>query len=297
MTALTIHAVAAEDGRLAALTYPRYAHLLAADMLRQPDVGVLAATRAGEPIGLALLARQDDGEARLLSLAVAPAWRRQGAGMALMEAAAQWARGRALPSLHTLYGGNMRGLDAWQGLLARAGWTAPELYLLSLTGRADWAAEARREWDELFDRLDETGFAITPWQDRTGQDDAELARLAESAGRMAAGLVDAPLPGPSVVIREHGRPVGWVLATEGAKPGDVFYPVGYVVPRLQRTGWLIGALVEACVIQERLFGTDGTCSFQTAGDNRAMQAFMLRRLDKWTIRRTRHYKSSKSLSP
>lgn len=296
MNAITIVPVSAPDDRLRALTYPRFAGYLTPEALAAPWSHVIVATTAVQPVGMAMLIQDAENNWRLMSMMVSSPWRRNGIGLALMEAAVHWAGTRSIPALYSIHGGEMRGVDAWQGLLDRAGWSPPILCLLSLTGHATWASEARQEWNDLFIRLAASGFTVTPWCQRSAGDEAVLAQLAVGTGRMAPQGVTDILPGASLVIREHGQPVGWVLATEGTKPGDIYYPVGYVTRRLQRMGWLVAALVEACLSQERTYGSGGTCSFQTAGDNRAMQDFMLRRLDKWTIRRNTHYQSRKRIS-
>lgn len=296
MTEFHVARVASADDRLRTLTYPRYANLLTEAALADSDLLAVAAWVRDQPVGLALSLRDPvEGSGRLMSLAVAAPWRRRGFGLALLAAAEDGARQRGWSALCALHGEGLRGRDAWLALLARAGWGAPELGLLALTGLATWASEARTEWDALFVRLAEAGFSVTPWHDVSAADRAALDRLDGDAGRMSHRWGDAPLPEVSVVVREHGRPVGWVLGTHGTRTGDIYYPVGWVVPRLQRMGWLVAALVEACLAQERAFGDGGTCSFQTAGDNRAMRDFMLRRLDKWTIRLDRHWLNTKDL--
>lgn len=279
------------DSRLAALTFPRYAPLLSADMLAAPWCRAFAAWADGAPVGLALLGRDEDGSWRLLSLVVASAWRRRGVGRALLAAVTAWARDHGVAELTAVHGDTMRGAAAWRALLAAGGWSPPEPYLLSLTGRAPWAAEARAEWAPLFTRLAAQGYGVTPWHDRNAADDAEIDRLSRGIGRLAPSHAGEVLPEVSLVVRRHGRPVGWVLGGQGARPGEIYYPSGWVTAPLQRAGWLVAALVDACLAQQRAFGDDGLCSFQTAGDNRAMRDFMLRRLDRWTVARTAHFLS------
>lgn len=297
MSSIEIVRVQAPDARLSALTYPRFSGLITAEGLERADAAAFAARAGDEPVGLALLMRdQMDDTGCLMSVAVSPPWRRQGVAQALLAAVEECARHWRLPALFALYSDTLRGRDALPALLAKSGWNAPELGLLSLTGRATWATEARAEWDALFVRLAASGFAVTPWHQVSAEDREALERLGRETGRMSYQYAGDPLPQVSMVVREHGRPVGWVLGHHGTQDGDVYYPVGWVLPRLQRAGWLVGALVEACLAQERAFGNGGTCSFQTAGANRAMRDFMLRRLDKWTIKLTRHWRQAKVLS-
>lgn len=61
-----------------------------ATLLASPGVTALVAIRAQAPVGF-VLARVAANEAEILTLAVAPAQRRQGVGRALVEAAAQTA--------------------------------------------------------------------------------------------------------------------------------------------------------------------------------------------------------------
>lgn len=297
MSVFRVARVQAPDDRLRGLTFPRYADLLSADALSRDDAAAFAAWGADGPVGLALLLRDHlDGSGCLTSVMVASAWRRRGIGRALLAKIEDCARQWGAPALYALHSDVLRGRDSLRGLLAQDGWNAPELGLLSLTGRAGWAAEARAEWASLFTRLAVSGFSVTPWHCASGDDLDELDRLGRETERMSYQYVVDPLPQVSVVVREHGRPVGWVLGNHGTRAGDIYYPVGWVLPRLQRRGWLVGALVEACLAQERAFGNTGTCSFQTAGSNRAMQDFMLRRLSKWTITLTRHWRQTKALS-
>ena len=72
------------------VTYPRPLQPLADDWSKRD--AVLVATLNGEPIGYAILAaRLASQTAWITDLAVAPRWRRQGIGSALVLAAQEWA--------------------------------------------------------------------------------------------------------------------------------------------------------------------------------------------------------------
>ncbi|MBC7906216.1 MAG: GNAT family N-acetyltransferase [Rhodospirillaceae bacterium] len=293
---ITVSPLAAADSRLLSLTYPRYRAGLSAEAMADPHRHGLVATHDdGAPIGLLLLQRTVPETWRVLSVAVAKPWRQRGVGLALMRAAEDWAGGTGAAELAALFSDNMQGQEAWRALLRRAGWNEPRLCRVSLTGPVTWAAEARGEWRGLFRRLAATGFTVTPWHQRSAADERRLTDLAAEAGELAP-VPDPPPEELSVVIREHGEPVGWVLGCSSDRAKEVFYPVGYVVPRLQRLGWLIGGLIEACIRQQEILGADSTCAFMTADDNREMQGFMLRRLNKWTTRLDRHYDCAKALA-
>jgi GNAT superfamily N-acetyltransferase len=274
----TVTPLTESDERLRPLTYPRYAPLVAEPGQARDEAPAWVARRGEEAVGLALASRTVRGDWRLMSIAVSPPFRRQGVGLALMREVTAWAAMHGTPVV-ALHSDRMRGQDAWLALLRRAGWPVPEVHQLRLRGRAVWARNVHVEWPALFRRLDATGFGLTPWLDRSDEDEATLAALAANLPEgMRPGAAPFPYPEASVVIREHGHPVGWVLGTLTPVPGEVNYPAGYVLPRLQRSGWLIGALVEVCRRQVAILGEDTVSSFETNGDNQAMQDFILRRL-------------------
>lgn len=285
------------DDRLLALTYPRFRPMITASDASIP-VRALAAWRNGEPVGLALLAATvEPGTWRVLSIAVARPWRRQGIGLALLRAVETWAAGQGHRALVAHHNDRMGGLDAWLGLLRRAQWPEPAWTFMRLFGPVTWAQEAATEWQGLLGRLAASGFEATAWEDRSEADKTAIdILLADAPPGFNPQWAEPILAGPSIVIREHGQVVGLVLATEGAEKGTVYYPIGFVVPRLQRSGWLMGGLVEACLRQARLRGNGGVSCFQTAADNHAMQAVMRRRLDKWTLRRDCQFETRKSLN-
>lgn len=285
------------DERLLALTYPRFRPMMAQTPDKDSLVQGMVAWRNGEPVALALLAATvEPGTWRLLSIAVARPWRRQGIGQALLQAVESWAAARGGLALVALHNDRMGGLDAWLGLLRRAQWPEPAWTFMRLFGPVTWAQDAAVEWGVLLGRLAASGFEATAWEDRSEADKAAIhILLADAPPGFNPRLAEPVLAGPSILIREHGQVVGLVLATEGAEPGTVYYPIGFVVPRLQRSGWLMGGLVEACLRQGRIMGNGGISCFQTAADNHAMQSVMRRRLDKWTLRRDSQFETRKIL--
>lgn len=284
------------DERLLALTYPRFRPIVATAPDANGPVRGMVAWRNGEPVGLALLGPTlEPGTWRLLSIAVARAWRRQGIGLALLRQAETWAATRGHLALVAHHNDHMGGLDAWLSLLRRARWPEPSWTFMRLFGPVTWAQEAAVEWTTLLRRLAACGFGATAWEDRSEADQAAIEiLLTDVSPGFNPQWAEPILAGPSILIREHGRVVGWVLASQGAEPGTVYYPAGFVVARLQRGGWLIGGLVEACRRQARIMGNAGVSCFQTAADNHAMQSVMRRRLDKWTLRRDRQFETRKT---
>lgn len=284
------------DSRLSALTYPRLRPLVTNPAPQ--DVRALVAWSGDQPVGLLLLdSTHMAGSWRLLSVAVARPWRRRGIGLALMREAEAWLRQHGQNEVSTHHSDQMRGLEAWLGLLRRADWPPPRWIFTRLFGPVTWASEAKVEWRGMLSRLVASGFSVSGWEENSAADRAVIDQL---AAQVPVGFdprhAEPALSGPSITIREHGQPVGWILANPVPASDTVFYPIGYVVPRLQRGGWLLGGLVEACLRQAHLFGPHGRCCYQTAADNAAMEAVMRRRLAKWTVRLDREFDTSKSLA-
>ena len=284
---LVIGALTARDDRLCALTYPRFRFAVEAGgqgaALVHPAYAGCVAWEGDRPVGLALLGRSAESTWRLASVAVARENRRQGIAGRLLGAAEELARAAGAEALRAVHSSRMPARPAFERLLARAGWSAPALLEMRFTGRADWYESAGQEWVALLRRLERGGFGVTPWDERDDADRAAVAALAAQAPPDQqpdeqpdkGGLAD---PAVSVLIRRHGVPVGWVLGQAALDPGHYRYTVGYVIPPLQRSGWLIGAMMAVCRMQAAVAGAGSIASFETTVANAGMQALMTRRL-------------------
>ncbi|QJW83817.1 hypothetical protein HK414_06775 [Ramlibacter terrae] len=74
------------------------------------------------------------------------------------------------------------------------------------------------------------------------------------------------------MLRRHGRIVGWLFGSPGVPPNSVWYARGYVLPALQRRGWLLAGMREVCELQIQRMGPDSLCMFHTSGENRRCSA-------------------------
>jgi len=277
-TDILIRPLDAPDQRLAAMTYPRYRLLFQRPSPWPPQLIVLAAWRSDQPIGL-VLGDIYEKMARILSVSVPLAERRQGIGLALMQAFEAEAQKRGAELIDARHTDRMARLRPWLSLLARSGWNDPEPMMVRLSGKTCWADRDPEEWSKLFVRLERQGFNIIAWAESSDDQKAQVTQEnLEAPERLRFDQALLPTPELSLIIRQHDRVVGWILGRDASEPGHVHYPVGYVVPALQRGGWLIGALVLVCRLQSRLRGPDSIASYETTPDNMSMQSFMRRHL-------------------
>lgn len=273
-----IRPAAGPDERLAEMTYPRYRHLFKPDKPWPEEMTCLAAWDEDAPVGL-LLATPSETHLWILSVFVAPHRRRQGIGLALLTHSEQEARRQNRIGMRAQHVNRMVCAAQWEALLIKAGWPAPKAEMVRITGRAAWAERDPGEWTALFARLHREGYSTQAFDDCTDADKAEIAAVgADAPERLRFDMALTPTPELSLVIRQQDRIVGWILGRDALEPNHVHYPVGYVVPRLQRSGWLIAALVDICRRQSLLRGPDSIACYETTADNVGMRGFMERRL-------------------
>jgi len=323
MNPITIASLQAFDAGLEGFTYARYRPLLRD--IGQPDAGTeriaLGAWLKGTPVGLALLSRPWSPPApgagaaagqrpagagagplrRLLSIMVHPLVRRSGVGAALLAEAEAAAAAAGTHTVVAVHSSRMGGRAAFEALLRRAGWAAPHAFEHRLAGRPQWALAARADWSRLLQRLVERGYSATDWTTLDDADRQEIRRLVADvlpeADRafdpLADGLSDA-VPELSLLLRRHGRIVGWIRGSRGLAAGAFHYGHGYVLPEVQRLGWLQAGVREVCERQHAMFGPQSLSVFETTVANEAMQRFMARQLGpyrpEWTDTRFSSHK-------
>lgn len=264
------------------LTYPRFWRRWSQEPGRYLALGCRF---QGTAAGLVLVGGPGEREPmtrRVLSVAVAPAFRRRGIGRTLMAEAEAAARARDTDTLIGYHSSRTRGRMALEGLLAACGWEAPAEVEQRLIGAVGWVAKGLEAWRPHLDHIRSRGFAALSWAETDDRDFARIREMLEDPD------VAAYTPWPqieeadhdlSLVLRRDDRPVGWIVAAPDSEMGATYYSGGYVIPALRRSGWLVAGLVEACRRQAEKLGPDSVAAYGTAADNTAMRTFMRRRLD------------------
>lgn len=264
------------------LTYPRHWHRWCEDPSRYLALG---SKRQGDAVGLVLMDGREESEPaarRVLSVAVAPAFRRQGIGRALMARAEAAARAEGAAVLVGYHSSRTRGRAALEGLLAACGWERPSELEQRLVGAVGWVTKGLEAWQAQLDHIHARGFTALSWAEVGDHDVARIRAMIEDpevAPYTPWPQVEAADDDLSLVLCRHGQPAGWIVATPEPGLGGIYYSSGYVIPPLRRSGWLVAGLVEACRRQAAKLGPDSIAIYTTVAGNTAMRAFMLRRLD------------------
>lgn len=248
---VSIRAVAALEAKaVAPLTWTAFRPLLAT-----PDPAArtvcLAAWRGDIPIALAVTAASPEhclteGCQSLLSLTVAPAWRRQGVGHRLLTELDSVLAGQGVRAMSTSFSDRLPEAAAFSALLAATGWDAPAAQRYRICGEVKDTAILFRDRDRLLARLATTGFRVHSWRDRAA-DGNRFAEAVVATGAAPAwarpALWEKTLdPDLSLVIADaDGQPAGWVVCEYQPHLTRLYFPIGWMVPPYDARGWLLGA--------------------------------------------------------
>ena len=297
---LSVHALPAALPAHAPLTYPRWRHWLddpqgaGPEAPEQPEQqpeqpeqqatlrAVCATGPGGDAAGLALLHLPPGLPGRLLSVMVAPAWRRQGIGSALLAAATRQAAAQGCPALTAQHSTAAAGIGAYDAFMEANGWPQATLMQVRGYGRAGWARTAGQTFARHRAALGRRGYALTPWPELTAADLAGIRALVAS-GAVPDGYDpmlqhDRDAPDLSAVLRRHGAVVGWAKAHwQDAAQTQAFYHSGWVLPDVARQGWLAVAMIDLSARQADLYGDDSLTGFSTDAANLPMQAILFNR--------------------
>jgi len=258
-------------------TFNRYFRLLVS---LEPSVIAVGAVARGRPVGLALGICNSGQEAELLSIAVAPAERRRGIGLALAEAWREEAARRGMAGIVARYGEANAGRAGFEALSASAGWDAPAEDGLMVTGRAGAMAEVVGTWRAIVSRLAHPDlYEYAPMNlskaDRTTVS-ACLSRP-EAAGMLGpVVLAHRMAPDFSALIRRQGIVVGWVLASQAAER-SIHYDEAFLDPVYWHSGMMIGAYHHCYARQAALLGRDSVATYYTDPTRPRMVALTRRR--------------------
>jgi GNAT superfamily N-acetyltransferase len=185
----------------------------------------------------------------LLSLFVAPAWRRRGVGTHLMQVAETKLAARGVSSLTTSYSSILPGADAMSGLLLNQSWNEPTPDRIRICGRVGDTVTTSRAWDVLLRRLERRGLRYLSWQE------ADIGVLEQAGAMVDAGHAPEwsdPRPWNEVLSRPlslaildgKGALSGWVICEHQPNLSRWYFPIGWVTPAEQDRGTLVGAYLE-----------------------------------------------------
>jgi len=292
----------------ASLTYPRYRPVLLDNPIGPQPTGTpiggncfaVTAEMAGTPAGLALVEGKWEGEARLLSIMVAPALRRRGIALSLLDGVDGMARDAGFTRLCCFHNNRMRDQPAFEGLLHRAGWSNPVLDEIRLTGPAGFTQAIRPHWQSLFDRQDRDGYSHSLWAERTQADRDELAALhnggqVEERLTLQGWMLSHADPHVSLLLRHRARVVGWIIGERNRQLDCIHYTSGFTIAPLRRCGWMIRGLYEAVALQAQHYGPEHPARFETFNGNDGMMRLMAERLAPYASEQDRRYRSERAL--
>ncbi|UNK39980.1 GNAT family N-acetyltransferase (plasmid) [Shinella sp. H4-D48] len=266
------------DARLfSGLTFNRYHRLL---ISLEPSVIAVGAIAGGRPVGLALGICNGTQEAELLSIAVAPAERRRGIALALVQAWSEEAARRGAFSMIARYSETNAGRAAFEPLAARAGWSAPAEDGLLVTGRAGAMAEAVGAWRAISGRLAQPhlyDYATMNLSDADRTAVSTCLLRPEANGMLGPlALTDRMAPAFSTLIRREGTVVGWVVASQPAER-SIHYDEAFLDPVYWHSGITIGAYHHCYTRQAMLLGRDSVATYYTDPTRPRMVALTRRR--------------------
>ncbi len=288
-------------------TFPRYRALLAGT--EAPETmheRIAVGARLGDaPVGLAFYSRafEDGAKRRLLSVMVSPLLRRHGYASRMLALGEALAVARGAQVLTATHSSQMPAVTAYEALIRSAAWSAPAEFEYRLAGKASWALQAAQDWAPFLARLETRGYGSTPWGEISQGDRERIAQMVESelpeADRQFEPFTPEKkvglLPDLSLLLRRRGEIVGWILASQGAMPGSVYYSSGYVVHSVRRAGWLVGGVREVCQRQAERLGGDTLSVFETSPKNNEMRRFMDRQLKPYSVWTDIRYTSEKQI--
>lgn len=194
------------------MTFPAYRGLLS---FHPFDVSPLAisALQDDAPAGLALLAPSVSlGEAELLSIFVAPRFRRGGIALELMQRTLAHCKTRGINRVSASYMSGQDATEALETIFHKTGWEPPQTRMLVVRCSLDSIKAA--PWLDRY-ALPE-GYEVLPWVQVTIAERAALRASNEQKPWIAPDLVPFDYeqdcePVTSVALRINGAIVGWCL--------------------------------------------------------------------------------------
>ncbi|HET7293932.1 MAG TPA: GNAT family N-acetyltransferase [Vicinamibacteria bacterium] len=288
------------------MTFPVYRHLLSLrPSPRHPEQGDdrpiqptgFVARAGGEPVGLALAELplgSSEASPEVLSLFVRLESRNRGVGTALLDRLQTHVRERGFAELRAVFMGNRPGNDALLRVLAKLGWSAPEVRTVTLrfsprgARNCPWYGRVKLSHE----------YEIFPWTALLPREREELQRSQAEAPWIPAGLVPWEHdfhsfdPVSSLGLRYRGQVVGWVI-NHRVPPATVRFTCSFMRKDLGRRGRILPLYTASLERLEAAGCTD--CLFITPMMFETMVDFVRNRCAPWEGVLTETYGVSKRL--
>ncbi len=220
------HLTPANLAPYADLTFPSLAPGSSALTRIHGELLGLSAMADGVMVGFAIAERQADGGAQLLSLKVAPLWRRRGIGTGLLQRLMMCLAREGIAPLRLRYRASAEISTCFEPILARLGWSPPRTDFILLEGRSHQLAAI--DWADRFPF--NAPYGLQPWHELSAQQLAQAAALDAPAELRPPADPRGLDPAISVALLHNDTPVGWLLAHR-TSPNSVRYSSLFVAPR------------------------------------------------------------------
>ncbi len=220
------------------MTFPAYRGLLD---FNSADVAPLAigTLQNDAPSGLALLvASPSAGAAELLSIFVAPRFRRSGIALELMQRTLAYCKTHCIQNISASYMSGQDSTQALENIFNKTGWTAPQTRMLVVRCSLDSIKSA--PWLNRYALP--KGYEVLPWAQVTAAEREALRVSNLEKPWIAPDLVPFDVeenyePVTSVALKVNGAIVGWCLTH--AVDGLLRFTCAFVRKDLQRLGRLL----------------------------------------------------------
>jgi GNAT superfamily N-acetyltransferase len=284
--------------RFTPLTHADYRPLLATVGATGGSVAV-GALLQDEPVGLALAGWRRARCAEIMSVYVAPAFRRRGIGRQLCRrlehALGELGAQRAL--FHYFHSDcEAHQIDSWLG---KCGWALPGEKVFCFAVRGSVLETA---W--LDHAVCPEPFEVTPWTTLSDDERRLLEFADENENWIRSGFeplryeqrLDASI---SQLLRHRGRVVGWINAAP--RGANSFHYWNYFIRdefrARSRLRALVALLAAAIRSQVRKIGRETTGVFEIADDNVAFRRFVERRMADHIVDKKELRRLTKKLAP
>ena len=279
----------------AVLTFPGLQKQATARKIREPLMAIVA-THQGVPIGLVLAEYSSShSSAKVLSLFVQPAHRREGVGETLLSNMYHVAARQGCKGLEIAYQADWPNAIAMERMLRKHSWSAPRASMLLCKGTMQDIASA--DWLNKCSLPDD--FEIFLWSELTAEERNSIIDRQKDEPWFPPVLTpfqeeERIEPLNSLGLRYRGEVVGWMI-THRTSPDTVQYTSLFVRKDLQRPGRAIPLLAQAIKRQMASDIPKGICQIQT--ETRPMVVYMRRRFAPYNIMLKELQCAHKTLEP